>query len=250
MALSHENEHSHPYWYAHIIHMDLLFVHWFHQDVNYSSGWSKKHLLRLQFFNQDIPSNAFGFLDPDLVVYGMHLILALAYGHTEELLGHSYAHQQKDAEDWASDWKYYYVNMFVDCNIFMRFWGGGIGHKVMYDWNSFLHEDLGKAVDEDDKDSASNDLEDKRGVEKHEELEERMDKEKNGAITEEEEEWREWKQVMKDIKDEDNNSNGDGDSNSDKSDLAQEDKMDHVVADDREELQWLKKLSACLHIFT
>ncbi|KAI9568357.1 hypothetical protein HD554DRAFT_1980651, partial [Boletus coccyginus] len=75
----------------------------------------------------------FGFLDPDSVVHRVHLIPAFAYGHTEELLGHSYAHQQKDAEDWASDWKYYYVNMFVDYDILMRFQGGGIDHKATYD---------------------------------------------------------------------------------------------------------------------
>lgn len=132
MVLSHEDERSHPYWYARVIHvfhvmvqqrenihspfsdpvrMDVLFVRWFRRDVNYPSGWSEKRLLRLQFFNQDIPSDAFGFLDPDSVVRGVHLIPAFAYGRTEELLGHSYARQQKDAEDWASDWKYYYVNM-------------------------------------------------------------------------------------------------------------------------------------------
>lgn len=126
----------------------------------------------------------------------------------------------------------------------MRFRGGGIGHKATYDWNRFLREDLGKAVDDDDEDPASNDLEiemgepedefeeDERGAEKHEELEERTGEEKNGAIADEEGEWGEWERVMEDTEDEDDDSNGDGDSDSDESDSAQ----DRVVADDGEEL--------------
>ncbi|KAF9642248.1 hypothetical protein BDM02DRAFT_3193612 [Thelephora ganbajun] len=26
------------------------------------------------------------------------------------------------------DWNYYYVNIFVDRDMFMRYWGGGVGH--------------------------------------------------------------------------------------------------------------------------
>ena len=65
MVLSHENERSHPYWYARVIHIfhvmvqhrdgpgslfsapvhiGVLFVRWFHRDVNYPSGWSAKRL--------------------------------------------------------------------------------------------------------------------------------------------------------------------------------------------------------------
>jgi len=41
---------------------------------------------------------------------------------------------------------------------------------------------------------------------------------------------------MEDTEDKKDNGNGNGDSDSDESDLAQEDEMDRVVADDREEL--------------
>ena len=89
-----------------------------------------------------------------------------------------------------------FLGLLTVTYIFVRFWGGGIGHKAMYNWNSFLCEDLGKAVDNEDKDLDRNDLEiemgepenefeeDKRGAEKLEKLEERKGEEENGAITE------------------------------------------------------------------
>ena len=56
--------------------------------------------------------DAFGFIDPDLVVRGIHIIPAFAFGYTEELLGPSQARCQKDNMKDA-DWKYHYVNMYV-----------------------------------------------------------------------------------------------------------------------------------------
>ncbi|KAH7890138.1 hypothetical protein F5I97DRAFT_1924654 [Phlebopus sp. FC_14] len=43
------------------------------------------------------------------------------------------------------DWQYYYVSMFVDRDMFMRFQGGGIGHKVTRDWDKFLQREGRKA---------------------------------------------------------------------------------------------------------
>lgn len=95
------------------VRMDVLFVRWFRRDVNYPSGWSEKRLHRLQFFDQENPSDAFGFLDPDLVVRGVHLIPAFAFyrTQTDELLGPSRARRMQDGDDPDKDWKYYYVNM-------------------------------------------------------------------------------------------------------------------------------------------
>jgi len=132
IVLSHEEERSHPYWYAHVIHifhimvqhrnnstspfsapvhMDVLFVRWFRRDINYPSGWSEKRLLRLQFFDQENPSFAFGFLDPESVIRGVHLIPGFAFYRTNRLLGPSKARQLIDGEDPNDDWTYYYVNM-------------------------------------------------------------------------------------------------------------------------------------------
>ncbi|KAF8235415.1 hypothetical protein L208DRAFT_1541333, partial [Tricholoma matsutake] len=59
------------------------------------------------------------------------------------------------------DWKFYYVGMFVDCDIVMRFCGGGIGHKSTcmatdqflsdHDHREQNHEgEEGSTADEDD----------------------------------------------------------------------------------------------------
>ena len=106
MVLSHEDEQSHPYWYARVIHilhvmtqyrnepsgpfsapkrMDVLFVRWFRLDVNYPCGRSEKRFQRLQFFGQE-NGDVFGFLDPESVVRGVHIIPAFGYYHSRELL--------------------------------------------------------------------------------------------------------------------------------------------------------------------
>lgn len=133
LVLSHEDEKTHPYWYARIVHifhvmvqhrnnpsmvfsvptrMNVLFVRWFRRDVNYPSGWNEKRLHRLQFFDQESPSDAFGFLNPESVVRGVHIIPAFGYARTYDLLaGGSDGRRLRDEDDPNADWKYYYVNM-------------------------------------------------------------------------------------------------------------------------------------------
>ena len=117
MMLSHEDERTHPYWYARVVHifhvfvqvcenmytpfseptrMNVLFVRWFGCNMNYLSGWSEKRLHRLQFINRDGSTEPFGFIDPDHVVRGVHLIPAFAFGSTDELLGSSKACRKLD----------------------------------------------------------------------------------------------------------------------------------------------------------
>ena len=132
IVLSHENERSHPYWYARVIHifhvmvqhrdgpgslfsapvrMDVLFVRWFRRDVNYPSGWSAKWLHQLQFFDQESSLDAFGFLEPDCIVRSVHLIPTFHHGYTQELLpGPSCIHCVEDDLP-EHDWIYYYINM-------------------------------------------------------------------------------------------------------------------------------------------
>jgi len=86
--------------------MDFLFVRWFRRD-NAPAGWAAKRLQRLEFFDSDSPaSDAFGFLDPDSVVRGVHLIPAFAFGPAGEL-----DLDEADVQD--SDWRFYYLNMYV-----------------------------------------------------------------------------------------------------------------------------------------
>ncbi|KAG2337494.1 hypothetical protein BDR05DRAFT_841760, partial [Suillus weaverae] len=90
----------HPYWYARVIkvfHINVechennsvlyscpmqikfIFVWWFRQDGS-RAGWAAKCLHRLKFFDsEDGTGDAYGFLDPDNVIHGVHLILGFAY---------------------------------------------------------------------------------------------------------------------------------------------------------------------------
>ena len=90
--------------------MDVLFVRWFRLDVNYPCGWSEKRLHRLQFFGQE-NEDAFGFLDPESVVRGVHIIPAFGYYHSRGLLaGGSRRRRIVETDDPDADWKYYYIN--------------------------------------------------------------------------------------------------------------------------------------------
>ncbi|KAG2030543.1 hypothetical protein BDR03DRAFT_843298, partial [Suillus americanus] len=137
----HENNESH---YSQLRCMDVLFVRWFRRDGS-PTGFAAKCLQRLEFFDQDSLGEAFGFLDPDSIICGVHIIPAFAYSHTDTLLGPSFVCKEEELD---TDWHYYYVNIyvlifffiyrFIDRNIFMRFHGGRIGHKAMRDWDEFL----------------------------------------------------------------------------------------------------------------
>lgn len=133
MVLSHEDEDEdpHPYWYARIIgvfhaqvshigprsqstdeqRMDFLWVRWFGRDLNYKAGWKAKRLHRLGFLLSE-DRGAFGFLDPNEVIRGVHLIPAFAYGRTSDILGPnpSIARQPHENDE---DWTFYYVNPYV-----------------------------------------------------------------------------------------------------------------------------------------
>jgi hypothetical protein len=111
MVLSHEDDDEHhPYWYAQVIrifHLDIwyygdkntstskplrmhiLFVRWFAHNVTFKGGWSAKHLHRLGLFTGNDPG-CFGFLDPDQVICGVHLIPAFAHGRTDHYMGPSF----------------------------------------------------------------------------------------------------------------------------------------------------------------
>ncbi|KAH7917178.1 hypothetical protein BV22DRAFT_1108615 [Leucogyrophana mollusca] len=90
MVLAHEDEmdeNSHPYWYTcvtKILHsedhqMDVLFVRWLSWDTRTRTGFAPKHLPCIGFLQGDT-LEVFGFLDPDPVICGAHLIPAFAYG--------------------------------------------------------------------------------------------------------------------------------------------------------------------------
>ncbi|KAF8150474.1 hypothetical protein K438DRAFT_1988433 [Mycena galopus ATCC 62051] len=137
---------AHPFWYARVLgvfhadvlhtgpesrtngsqSMEFLWVRWFGIEPNYRSGFKVARLPKVGFVPEDDP-NAFGFLDPALVLRGCHLVPAFANGRTSELLktvSPTAARPLGESDDWAN----FYVTIWVDRDMFMRYIGGGIGH--------------------------------------------------------------------------------------------------------------------------
>ncbi|GJE92524.1 hypothetical protein PsYK624_086780 [Phanerochaete sordida] len=153
MVISQEDEGDgqrskarHPYWYARVIgifhadvkymgpgsqsrdweRLEFLWIRWFGLDFTAPGGFRKRRLHRVGFVDAD-DGGAFGFLDPKVVLRAAHLIPAFAHGRRDDLLGPSLARQDDEDDE---DYVYYYVNMFVDRDMLMRYLGGGIGHKA------------------------------------------------------------------------------------------------------------------------
>ncbi|KIJ11398.1 hypothetical protein PAXINDRAFT_84549, partial [Paxillus involutus ATCC 200175] len=114
----------------------------------------------------------FRFLDPDSVVRGIHLIPAFAYGATKDLLGPLFIRWQKELVGWDDDWHYFYINSFVDCDMFMQLHGGGIRHKATRDWDEFLQCEGHKSPNGSETTQEDSDIEmDKGGEEARDEVE-------------------------------------------------------------------------------
>ena len=120
MTLSQDDDH--PYAYAQVlgifkvdvlhgltmldeVRMDVMWVRWFKIDETHQAGWKAKRLYRLKFI-PPLEDGAFGFLDPDEVVRGSHLIPGF-------ILGHRKPSPTTPASEWdpkESDWEAYYIN--------------------------------------------------------------------------------------------------------------------------------------------
>ncbi len=132
MVLSCEDgEDTHPFWYARVVkifhvfvhhrgsdsstenicteprRMDVLWVRWFSLDTDAQGGWLKKRLHGVLFIPWD-ETGAFGFLDPALVIQGVHLIFIFPRGRIKLRLPPSIA---CPADDHDEDWDGFYVNM-------------------------------------------------------------------------------------------------------------------------------------------
>lgn len=136
MVLKRNEADAHPFSYARILgvfhvkvehedlspapqDIDVLWVRWFQVDSKYRSGMKRKRLTRLSFVKG---TDAFGFLGPDEVIRGSHIIPAFAWGPTDTLLGRSVARQTSHMDildknfSWPKepeidDYLYHYVNL-------------------------------------------------------------------------------------------------------------------------------------------
>lgn len=141
---------AHPYWYAQVLgiyhanvstthpavtkrsaqHMEFLWVRWLGTEPGYHSGSKIARLPKVGFV-EVTDEDAFGFLDPDLVIRGSHLIPAFNSGRTAALMpysGPTVARSPNEEDDWMN----FYVNIFVDRDMFIRYLGGGIGHLQQF----------------------------------------------------------------------------------------------------------------------
>ncbi|KAJ7138764.1 hypothetical protein C8R43DRAFT_1131929 [Mycena crocata] len=151
MVLSPETtDNTHPFWYARVLgiyhvevlhtgsesrngssqHMEFLWVRWYGTEPGYRSGFKAARLPKIGFV-PDSDEYAFGFLDPSLVLCGCHIVPAFAAGRTSSLStlppGQSTAARAAGETD---DWENFYVVIWVDRDMFMRYVGNGVGHLV------------------------------------------------------------------------------------------------------------------------
>ncbi|KAH9835781.1 uncharacterized protein C8Q71DRAFT_709596 [Rhodofomes roseus] len=147
MLLAHEDDNDgrqekHPYWYARVLSvfhvhvrllhvdntrpdvvrkLDVLWVRWYGLDPDAPGGFKHRRLPRLGFVPYD-DRDAFGFIDPAVVLRASHIIPAFSYGKVGDLLPPSRCARRADEKDF--DYMYYYVGMFVDRDMVMRYLPG------------------------------------------------------------------------------------------------------------------------------
>ena len=154
--------------------MDILWVRWYGKDNQHESRWQAKQLPCIGFVPASDP-DAFGFLDPLDVIRAVHLIPAFAYGKDANGLGPSIVRQPRDSPD-DLDWAYLYVNMcvpsipaspyflltlslsFVDRDMFMRFRGGGVGHKPFWHLRKALQAEAHERTPQTAANSSGNEI--------------------------------------------------------------------------------------------
>ncbi|KAJ2968920.1 hypothetical protein NUW54_g13083 [Trametes sanguinea] len=108
--------------------VEFLRIRWYEDDPEYLSGFSERRLPRIRFVREDDPlSCAFSFIDPGDVIRAAYILPAFAHGTTTGLLRPSELARLPEDED--KDFKYYYVCIFADRDIYMRHLGGGVGHR-------------------------------------------------------------------------------------------------------------------------
>ncbi|TFY73276.1 hypothetical protein EWM64_g10736, partial [Hericium alpestre] len=174
MVLSREDPQDgvapHPFWYARILgifhanvlyrdtvtsalrprRMEFLWVRWFGRA---DTSRTRRNLRRLQRvgFVPDEDDEAYGFVDPADVIRGVHLIPAFAHGKEEDVFEEISSGEVVTEKD---DWNFYYVNHFVDRDMYMRFCGRGVGHLGLADPPSELRSPDPDADDQDLEDGA------------------------------------------------------------------------------------------------
>ncbi|KAF7292248.1 hypothetical protein MIND_01252200 [Mycena indigotica] len=106
--------------------MEFLWVRWMGDQPGYRSSIKQARLPKVGFV-PDTDAYAFGFLDPDQVIRAAHLIPDFQSGQTSFLLDTLEPTLARIGDEIA-DYQSFYVNIFPDRDMIMRYIGGGIGH--------------------------------------------------------------------------------------------------------------------------
>ncbi|TBU53092.1 hypothetical protein BD310DRAFT_981403 [Dichomitus squalens] len=102
----------------------VLWVRWFDVDVQ-APGIKSRRLPRLKWARAG--EDAFGFVNPRQVLRAAQLIPAFHYGQSDAALPGPSIARQADEDD--TDWNNYYVGIFANRDMAMRYVGDGIGHQ-------------------------------------------------------------------------------------------------------------------------
>ncbi|EIW58937.1 uncharacterized protein TRAVEDRAFT_20783 [Trametes versicolor FP-101664 SS1] len=144
-------EGAHPYWYAQVIgilhlyvrytgpgvhsrwktwqRLEMPWVHWYEFDTTYASGFQARRIPRLHFVdahNKD--AVAFDFVDPADVLRGAYIIPSFDGGLTTESLNYAGSVGRHESHP-DEDYRYYFVGIHVDRDMYMRYLGDGVGHR-------------------------------------------------------------------------------------------------------------------------
>ncbi|KAI0634460.1 hypothetical protein C8Q77DRAFT_1217600 [Trametes polyzona] len=106
--------------------LDFVWVRWLDRDINHPCGPSPSRLERVGFvpFANSSWTDSFGFVDPAHILRGCHLIPAFHFGRS---LGYLPPSSVRHSD---GDWAKFYVNRFVDRDMFVRYVGCGVGHML------------------------------------------------------------------------------------------------------------------------
>ncbi|KAJ3526412.1 hypothetical protein NMY22_g10174 [Coprinellus aureogranulatus] len=140
---------EHPYWYARVIGVfhcvvkhrgplsktheaqtiQFLWVRWYGLDEEGAlNTFQSKRLPQMGFLEPGYDTApAFGFVDPSEVIRAVHLLPNVQEGKSDTGLPDTFVRQDKD----GLDWNYFYLNIFADRDMFMRYRGGGAGHEAI-----------------------------------------------------------------------------------------------------------------------
>ncbi|KAI0743684.1 hypothetical protein C8Q80DRAFT_1079612, partial [Daedaleopsis nitida] len=108
----------------------VLWVRWFDLDTSAPGGFATCRLHRLKWARPE--EGGYRFIAPEDVLRGANLIPVFAHGTQPfqcaptGVLGIPDNASDNESPD---EWIHHYMNFFVDCDIFMRYLGGRIGHR-------------------------------------------------------------------------------------------------------------------------